>query len=150
MRAKYSVEELLPHSGRMSLLGSIVGHGEDWLQAEVYITAASMFVDDRGVPAWVGLEFLAQGVAAFAGIKERQNGGKPKLGFLLGSRRYLCSTDYFLVGETLSIKVQEEVSADNGLCVFQGTLWGENVEASANLNVYQPDDAEKFMKGSGL
>lgn len=150
MKSEFSVAELVPHSGKMSLLDTIVDYGDDWLQAEVCITRDSMFADlssdKKGVPGWVGLEYLAQTVGAYAGLQERLAGGEPKLGFLVGSRKYLCSADYFLIGQTLSIKVHREMQVDNGLSVFQCDLQGDGVEASASLNVFQPDDAPQFLK----
>jgi len=160
MTSEYSVAELVPHSGKMSLLSEITGYGEDWLEAEVHITADSMFADlstdKKGVPSWVGMEYLAQAIGAYAGLQERLQGCEPKLGFLVGSRKYTCSTDYFALGQVLKIKVQRELQADNGLSVFDCQLQaaaqiegqGEAVEASANLNVFQPDDAEQFIQDS--
>ncbi len=146
MKSEYSVTELVPHSGKMSLLDNIIEYRDVWLRAEVCITADSMFADERGVPAWIGLEYMAQAVAAFSGWQERLKGGSPKLGFLLGTRKYLCSTDYFSVGTTLTVTVQLEMEAANGLNVFQCVLQGEGVDASANLNVFQPDDPVKFLQ----
>lgn len=160
MTSDYSVAELVPHSGKMSLLSEITGYGDDWLEAQVHITADSMFVDlssdKKGVPSWVGMEYLAQTIGAYAGLQERLQGGEPKLGFLVGSRKYTCSTDYFALGQTLKIKVQRELQAENGLSVFACRLQsaalnggqGEAVEASANLNVFQPEDAEQFIQDS--
>jgi len=150
MKSEYSVAELVPHSGRMSLLDKIVDYGEDWLQAEVNITADSMFAEEQGVPGWIGLEYLAQAIGAFAGLQERQQGQTPRLGFLLGSRKYLCSADYFALGDTLSLKVTRSIQAENGLsafeCSLKGQVKGSTVEASASLNVYQPDDAGLFLR----
>lgn len=77
MKPEFSVAQLVPHSGKMSLLDNIVEYGDDWLSAEVCITADSMFADEKGVPGWVGLEYMAQAVAAYAGLQERLNGGRP-------------------------------------------------------------------------
>ena len=148
MKPIYSVDELVPHSGKMSLLTSIVDYGEDWLQAEVLISPDSMFADDHGVPAWIGLEYMAQTVAAYAGLQERLNGGIPKIGFLLGSRKYICNADHFSTGQTLLLKVRPEMQIENGLDVFNCELKGQGVAASANVNVFQPGDAEKFLKGA--
>lgn len=146
MKSEYSVAELVPHSGKMSLLDNIVEYRDGWLRAEVSITADSMFADKQGVPAWIGLEYMAQAVGAYAGWQERLKGGPPKLGFLLGTRKYLCSTDYFAIGTKLIVTVQLEMEAANGLNVFQCVLQGEGVDASANLNVFQPDDPGKFIQ----
>lgn len=146
MSSEYRVEELVPHSGKMSLLDSIVVHGDDWLHAEVKISKDSMFVEERGVPAWIGMEYMAQAIGAFAGLQERLGGGAPKLGFLLGTRKYICTTDFFPVGNTLSLKVTRELQGDNGLSVFQCMLQSDGIEATASLNVFQPEDADKFLQ----
>ncbi len=145
MKSEYSVEQLVPHSGKMSLLSHISEYGDDWLKAQVQITPESMFADEKGVPAWVGLEYLAQAIGAFAGLQERRQGGVPKVGFLLGTRKYLCSTDYFPLGVTLELLVEEEMQGENGLSVFNGTLTAPELDASARLNVFQPEDAEQFL-----
>ena len=146
MKPTYSVAELVPHGGKMSLLDAIVDYGEDWFHAEVHITPESMFADSNGVPAWIGLEYMAQAISAWAGLQQRQQGGIPKIGLLLGSRKYSSSTDYFALGQILSIKVRLEMLGVNGLNVFNCDLQGEGVTASAIVNVFQPDDAEKFLK----
>ncbi len=143
-----NIDEFVPHSGHMSLLDNIVDYGNDWLLAKVTITPSSLFIDEYGVPASVGVEYLAQAIAAYSGIQEKRHGGKPKLGFLLGVRKYQCSTDYFTVGETLLLKVEIDMQAENGLSVFQGSLTGRNCEGSARLNVFQPENADHFLQGS--
>jgi predicted hotdog family 3-hydroxylacyl-ACP dehydratase len=146
MSVEFDVADLVPHSGTMSLLSRITAYGEDWLEAEVDIHAASLFAEADGVPAWVGVEYLAQAIAAYAGLQERRKHAAPKIGFLLGTRRYEVSQPFFATGLTLTIRVQREMVAENGLHVFHGRLTGEQVEASANLNVFQPEDATAFMK----
>lgn len=148
MTSEYPIEELVPHSGRMSLLTRVVEYGDEWLIAEVDITPSSMFCDDQGVPAWVGLEYLAQAIAAYAGLQERLTGGSPKIGFLVGTRKYICSNDYFPINSTLSIKVSQNLKAENGLCVFDCELLSSECEASARLNVFQPEDADQFIRNA--
>ena len=146
MKSRYSVAELVPHSGKMSLLTGILDYGDDWLQAEVEITRESMFADAQGVPAWIGLEYMAQAIAAYSGLQERLHGGKPKIGFLLGSRKYLCNAERFQIGQKLRLKVYPEILGDNGLNVFKCELQGEGISASALVNVFQPDDADAFLR----
>lgn len=146
MNNNYSVAELVPHSGKMSLLNKVTAYGSEWLTAEIYITADSMFAGKEGVPAWVGMEYMAQAVGAYSGLQERLYGGEPKLGFLLGTRRYCCNEDFFHLGSCLTIRVEREMQGDNGLSAFKCTLTSETVLAEANLNVFQPDNAEQFLK----
>lgn len=144
----YQVSEVVPHAGKMSLLTRIVNYGEDWLEAEVDITKDSLFVEEKGVPAYVGIEYMAQAVAAFAGIQQRAQNQAPKLGFLLGTRRYHVNTEWFPLAATLSIRVVRDMVAENGLHVFQTTLTTSQISASASLNVFQPDNPEQFLKES--
>jgi len=123
-----------------------VAYSENWLHAEVHITADSMFAEDQGVPSWIGLEYLAQAISAYAGLQESARGEKPKIGFLLGSRKYVCSVDYFAIGQTLLLKVTKELQAENGLSAFQCVLSGDNITATATINVFQPDNAEEFLQ----
>ena len=130
----------------MSLLTRIIDYGEDWLSAEIDIVPESVFADDEGVPAWVGLEYMAQAIAAYGGRKERETGGVPKIGFLLGSRKYECDAEVFAPGQKLEVRVQVEMISENGLNVFNCRLQGQGVSATAVVNVFQPDDAEKFLE----
>ena len=149
MASDYSVAELVPHSGRMSLLTKILDYSDDWLSAEVAITTDSMFADEHGVPAWVGLEYLAQTIAAYAGLQERRHGGTPKLGFLLGTRKFICTKEYFAIGSVLTINVSKNLEAENGLSSFDCRLHSTNdCEASAQLNVFQPKNADEFLKSA--
>ena len=148
MSADYRVEDLVPHAGRMSLLDRICGHGEGWLGAEVDIEPDSMFAEARGVPAWIGMEYMAQTIAAYSGLQERFAGNPPKIGFLLGTRKYTCSEAWFPLGQTLTVRVELEVEAANGLKAFSCELQGGDITASATINVFQPEDAEEFLRGT--
>ncbi|GLR70739.1 hypothetical protein [Agaribacter marinus] len=152
MTEKYDVDDFVPHSGKMSLLTKIIDFGDGWLESEVTISEDSTFSDTKGVSAEVGIEYLAQSIAAYAGSQERAQGNPPKLGFLLGTRRYETSVDYFPLGSVLKIKVVLEMEAENGLNVFNGTIKGAdtnlNIEVVAKLNVFQPEDAKAFLEGA--
>lgn len=142
----YAVSDLVPHSGKMSLLTRIVAYDADSLTAEVDIHTESLFITEQGVPAYIGIEYMAQAVAAYAGRKQKAAGGEPKLGFLLGTRRYSTNVEWFPKGRTLTVHVLSDMIADNGLHVFQATIEAGDISASANLNVFQPDDPNQFLK----
>ena len=148
MTRQYQVADLVPHSGQMSLLTDILDYGEDWLQAEVEITAESTFADAQGVPAWIGLEYMAQSIAAYSGLQERREGGVPKIGLLLGTRKYRCSVDRFPLGSRLAIRVEPELVGDTGLNVFNCELESGEITASATINVFQPEDADAFLEAA--
>ena len=146
MKPIYSIEDVVPHAGTMSLLDDIVDTGKETLLARVNLNPDTLFAESKGVPAWIGIEYMAQAVAAYAGVQARDHGDPVRIGFLVGSRRYLCSHSYFPLGESLEVSVHKELQADNGLGVFHCAIRCGEVTASASLNVFQPEDAEEFLQ----
>jgi len=132
------VTELIPHTGDMVLLDRIVDYDDQGLTAELVVRGDGLLGgDERTVPAWVGIEYMAQTVAAYVGMKAKQANEPIRMGFLLGTRRYNSNVAAFKVGATLTIRV-EKIMQDDGLGVFDCRIQGEGVEVTANLNVYQP------------
>ena len=136
----FAVEELVPHSGRMVLLNRVIEFDEENMVAEVIVRDDGLFGNNNTVPAWLGIEYMAQTIAALGGMKRRLAGRALNLGFLLGTRRYDCNVDTFAVGSVLTVSVQRLVE-DQGLGVFDCRITAEGISASAKLNVYQPDSA---------
>lgn len=132
------ISELLPHEGIMMLLDKVIAYDQESFIAEVIVRDDGLFGEGETVPAWLGIEYMAQTVAAHSGMM-RYLGGKPiQVGFLLGTRRYNCNVVTFNVGACLTVKV-ERVIEDLGLGVFNCQITGEGVDISAKLNVYLPD-----------
>jgi predicted hotdog family 3-hydroxylacyl-ACP dehydratase len=131
------VVELIPHSGKMVLLDRIISCDNNSLSAELVVRNDGLLGNDKTVPAWVGIEYMAQAVAAYAGVMAKQAGKPIKLGFLLGTRRYNSNVAEFKVGSMLTVRVEKIIQNDN-LGAFECKIQGVEVEVSANLNVYQP------------
>lgn len=128
---------LIPHSGRMILLDKIIDFSEDTLSAELTVRDDGLLGNDQFVPAWAGIEYMAQAVAAYAGIQSKLAGKPIKLGYLLGTRRYVANVARFAVGSTMTIAVKKIIQ-DDKLGVFDCKIYGDGIEINANLNVYQP------------
>jgi predicted hotdog family 3-hydroxylacyl-ACP dehydratase len=145
------IHTFVPHSGTMSLLGRLLAADDETLCAEVTIGPATLFCDGREVGAWVGIEYMAQAVAAHAGYCARLRGEPVKVGFLLGSRRYQCSVPGFAVGTVLKVHVQRALQGENGLgafeCRIEDGLTGAPL-ASATVTVFQPQNVEEFLQRS--
>lgn len=140
--AALPIVELLPHAPPMVLLDRVVTAGDEQLSAEVTIRADSEFCRDGRVGAWVGIEYMAQTVAAWSGWQARQRGEAVKVGFLLGTRRYDALRAEFVVGETLLVLVEREFQADNGLARFRAEIrCGDELCAQASISVYEPPGA---------
>jgi len=146
------IESLVPHSGAMCLLDRLIEHGGEHLVAELTVPATGLFSDSQGpgtgVGAWVGIEYMAQAVAAWAGVQGRARGEAPKIGFLLGSRRYQCSVARFEQGQILRVEIERQFQADNGLSQFDCRILAQGqVLAQAQLTVFGPADPVQFLKG---
>jgi predicted hotdog family 3-hydroxylacyl-ACP dehydratase len=151
---KYSdLAEALPHRPPMILIDRVLSYDLEALSltAEFDATEKAMFFDSAlgGVPSWAGLEYMAQATAALSGINNLEIGReKPKMGFVLGTRRYQNSIEYYRKGETYTVEV-EKLFYDNTLGSFQCTIReaGGDICAAAEINVFSPDNVEEFLKG---
>src|SRR5438445_11019322 len=95
------IRSLLPHSGTMVVLDRVIAVDHQSLCAEVVIRPDSLFMGADGVGSWVGIEYMAQAIAALAGHAARLDGDAVKVGFLLGTRRYEARCSCFAHGSVL-------------------------------------------------
>ncbi|MDP5009158.1 MAG: 3-hydroxylacyl-ACP dehydratase, partial [Glaciimonas sp.] len=110
----------IPHSGSMVLLDRILSVDAENLCAEVVIRSDSLFCDAAlGVGSWVGVEYMAQAIAAYAGYGAALRGDAVKVGFLLGTRRYDAHCPYFAVGAVLHVAVERILQTENGVGSFE-------------------------------
>jgi predicted hotdog family 3-hydroxylacyl-ACP dehydratase len=144
------IEELVPHRAPMLLLDRVINATETKVDAELTIRAGMSLLNNQGdLPAWVGIEIMAQTIAAWSGYQERIAGCEPQIGFLLGTRKYDTNLSAFPVGAILRISA-ELVFRDGPMGVFDCIIAAEGATiASARLTTYQPDPEklEKMKKG---
>lgn len=145
------IRSLVPHSGAMVLLDRAIAVGEESLCAEVLIRPDTLFCDGTGVGAWVGVEYMAQAVAAFAGYVAHVRGEAVKVGFLLGSRRYEARCSSFPIGSKLHVHVQRALQGENGLGAFECRIDvagdpGVAAVATASITVFQPENVAEFLQ----
>jgi predicted hotdog family 3-hydroxylacyl-ACP dehydratase len=141
------IRTLVPHAGRMVLLDRVVSADAENLCAEVRIGPESLFCLDGTVGSWVGLEYMAQAIGAWAGYTARLRGEPIKRGFLLGTRRYECLRPFFPIGALLRINVQRLLQSANGLASFECRIEDESgIIASANLSVFQSAEPAEFSE----
>lgn len=144
-----NIEAYVPHRGSMRLIDRLIEVDEEHVVAETVVPLDGLFVRDGHVPAWVGIEYMAQTIAAWAGGRSLRSGGGPKIGFLLGSRRYVAHRPDFPCGAVLRIEARCELIADNGLGMFDCRIMLANTEiASAKVSVFEPEDGAAFLKKS--
>ena len=143
----WPLAELLPHAGDMILIDSIERFDDEQIYTRLTVKSEGLFnLPDGSLPAWVGVELMAQSVAAFAGCHARQKGNPVELGFLLGTRKFECNVEAFPAGTELSIHGLRSLEDDNGMGVFECHIHGDGIHASARLNVFRPPEATQYLQ----
>jgi predicted hotdog family 3-hydroxylacyl-ACP dehydratase len=133
------IRSLVPHAGPMVLLDRVISADEDSLCAEIGIRSDNLFCGPDGVGAWVGIEYMAQAIAAWAGYTAQ----------LRGTRRYECSRPIFVLGSVLRVHVQRLFQNDNGLGSFECRI--DDIRgplATATVTVFQPPNVVDFFQAS--
>ena len=140
------IGELVPHGPEMTLIERLVEYSPQRSVATVTITAHSRFLEERGVPAWVGIEYMAQAASAFGGIEQVQRGEAPSIGLLIGARYYRCVLDAFPFGITLDVLVTIAMRDAEDFAAYDCRLEvaGRGI-AECTLKAYRPRDLAPLL-----
>jgi len=134
--ATKNVGRLLPHAAPMMLLNSVVAHGADYIETETVIHAGIPTNDGEGVPAYTGIELMAQTIAAYSGIADMNAERPPQIGFLLGVRHFHCHASRFANGEVLRMRATIVVQYEQ-LAVFACSIKIDGkIVVEAKLSVF--------------
>ncbi|WP_296660957.1 hotdog family protein [Paraburkholderia sp.] len=145
-----AVLDVLPHRGTMLLLDAIERCTATEIDVRASVRSDAWYADaDGAMPAWIGIELMAQAIAAQVGLCAMHAGGRARPGVLLGTNGYTAHCAAFAAGETLRIAARELLRSDEGHGAFECTIHiGERCCAQAVVKVYQPDDFQSFIQGS--
>lgn len=137
----YTVAELLPHAPPMILVDDIVGFSDTGCTTTLVITAQSRFFEPgKGVPAYVGLEYMAQTCGLFAGLRARCHALPVRIGYLLGTRDFHSEEGWFTPDMRLHVEVTEILHSDPmGVFDCRISSAGRSI-VTARINVYQPPE----------
>jgi predicted hotdog family 3-hydroxylacyl-ACP dehydratase len=142
MALDWPLHTMLPHSRDMILIDDPATVGDDWAETTVRIGEDAMFCrPGKGVPSWVGIEYMAQTVALYAGAESRRASEAIHIGMLLGTRRYTVNVSWFRVGLMLRIR-GTRVWQDERMAVFNCIIDADERLAEAQLNVYLGQELE--------
>lgn len=145
---RYTPEQVLPHRHEM-LLADTTDYGADYGQIRLTIRPDSLLCEgERGVPAWVGIEYMAQAMGVFSGVERLQRGAAPKIGLLIGTRRYDSSVPYFALGAQLTTTARL-VFHEEPMFVFNCEISdGRQVLARGDIKAFRPDDIREFLRSA--
>ncbi len=153
----YSLDDLLPHRAPMSLLSGYdpasfsEAEGTPF-RAWVVPSERDLLYDGElgGVPPCASVEYMAQTVAAYVGLRDRRNGHVPRVGFFLGTRRLKLALPRFEPGRCYTIAVTSLFS-DESFASFQAAITDDAGQtcAEANLNVFRPEPEQLAQFAAG-
>lgn len=145
MSEAVAVQSVLPHAPPMILIDEVARVGDADTVSTVRIGEDAVFYDEEagGVPSFVGIEYIAQTVAAHGGADAKAKGQPVRVGFLLGTRHYRCAVPYFALGAKLTVRVQALYEAPH-VSKYEGTisLSAGRVLARCAVSVYLRDGTE--------
>ncbi|TDR30739.1 putative hotdog family 3-hydroxylacyl-ACP dehydratase [Hydromonas duriensis] len=135
----------IPHESPMALVDAIVSCDDNKITTEIYLDESHLFAQNQKIPTYVGIEFMAQSAAAWSGFNARanliNNEYHAPIGYLLGTREFMCFTPYFKVGDTLTVSCECLLQSSEGLGSFDCQVVNQDGQllAQARLSVYQPN-----------
>jgi len=145
------LQTIIPHKGKMLLLSRVIEYDiEHSIRAEYDITGNCIFYDPvlDGVPSWAGFEFIAQTISVLTGIRKRERGEKPNIGFILSIPSMRMEIPLFKNGSTVEIRV-EETDCTDLIYTFEGAVFLENKKAiEGKLMVMEIND-ERYKSLTG-
>lgn len=123
LRFDSEILELIPHREPMLLINRLRSVSANSSEALVLVDEHTPFYQSgKGVPAWLGLEYMGQTSALIAGYQRREGLLEPHLGFLMGSRKYHTQAPYFKDGEDLIVLCEEAALVGDSLATFNCTI----------------------------
>ena len=129
--------ELLSHARPMLLVRSVLSHSPDRTVCAVEVADSELFrAADGRVPAYVGLEYMAQCIAAHGGLAARALGRAPVPGLLVGAKQLALHREWLDADESLEVEAKL-LGRAGALASFACELRaGHELVAEGTLSVY--------------
>lgn len=145
------IADYIPHKPPMRLVEHIVEVDSEHVITEAAVRPDNVFyeTDPAGVPAWSGLEYMAQTAAVWVGAECLRAGRSIEPAFLISSRHYSAALPTFPEGETLRISVTPTL-IEGPLVAFTGEIHNARGErlVEAIFTAFQPDDVNAYLAAS--
>ncbi len=104
MTAFPPLHTLLPHEAPMILLDEVVAVDGDRMTCAVTPRLGVPFVEPTGVHPVVAIEYMAQCIGAWVGLRAQERGEPVRLGFLLGCREMQLHRPWLPLGTRLTVQ----------------------------------------------
>jgi predicted hotdog family 3-hydroxylacyl-ACP dehydratase len=146
----HPVTRLVPQAPPMVLIDEVLGWNQDQVVTALTVRRDSAFVEERGAPAHVALEWIAQSCGALVGIRALEEQRPVRIGFILGTRDFSSSVSWFKVGDRLTITANSTYN-DGEMAQFDCRVDRESmICATARLTLFQPNDLAAMLASQGI
>lgn len=117
------IEQLLPHRAPAIVVDRVLHLDEEGCRVSAQVRPDAWYLDAQGeMPAWVGLELMAQACSAFSGWRNTLSGRPIRVGYLLGTRSFDATEPAFPVGTELEVEVRVIFLDETGPSAFRCEL----------------------------
>ena len=147
MDARFDPEilALIPHRQPMLLINQMIHLDKSHAVALVVIDEDAPFYEPgKGVPTWIGIEYMGQTAALIAGYRLKHGLLPPHVAFLLGTRNFSTMSEYFAPGTVLRVTAKENAVVADGFAKFDGVIENNGAQqssveplAKASLSVFR-------------
>jgi predicted hotdog family 3-hydroxylacyl-ACP dehydratase len=133
------IETLIPHRGRMRLIGEVRSVDEEKAVTSATAVDSWPLFDDGSVDVLVTIELVAQTAALMEGWKRQQSKRGGAMGWLVGIKSAEFRRIRLPVNEQLITEVRRSYALE-GYAVFAGTVSiGSETVAAVQIQVLRPD-----------
>jgi predicted hotdog family 3-hydroxylacyl-ACP dehydratase len=145
--SRIPIEDMLPHRGGMLLLDGVLSFESKEVAAWATPRQDTWYAEAAGMPNRIGIELMAQAIAAHVCLRYRSEGRPPRPGVLLGSRKYRCAAAHFAFGERLVVRAAPSFQDDGGVAAYLCGIERAGAPlATATVMVYEPEDFAAFLR----
>ena len=140
MGMEIEIEELIPHRGRMRLIGEVVNVDDDAAVTSSVVTEEWPLYRDGSVDVLATIELVAQTAALMEGWKRLQTGRKGAEGWLVGIKTADFRLPRIPLHATLITEVRKDYAMES-YAVFAGTVCvGTEEVAVVSIQAFRPEE----------
>ena len=138
----FPVGDLVPHQPPMLWIDEVTEHGDESIVCRVTLRREHVFLDAGQAESVVVVELMAQSVAAFVGLADRQKGDPPRPGYLVAIPEARFFVPEVTLGQVIDISCARRFGAEKIASFFCVARHGNVALAEAIINVVRPDASE--------
>lgn len=143
------ISKFLLHGDKIILIDEITYFDIEKISSKTIIKADNDFLQDNVFPTYKSIEMMAQTLGVYQGKLAELRGLKPRIGFLLGCRKFEIFKSALQINDVIKINAVQSIQDESGFGVYDCEMFcNDELAARASLNVLSPDDEflERIMQ----